>query len=1820
VFFIMKKKVIRKRKSAEFSHLHFLFVFVISFVLFSLLFLIIFSLAPEKPRVARLFSNLRSGGVPLTGNVVYISDPALKGYWNFDDGTTKDLSGSGNNGTVRGSAFLDPAGKFSFAYTFYTSSGDRIDLGSPDILDDLNNTGMTISAWIYPYTNGAGAFSEGQIVNKNNIATTTNGAWAFYIGGASGLQFQKSFSTAVLNRRSSNVLTFNNWTYVVVTWDGSSNASNIHIYVNGVETTYLTTTDGAGNPVSDAALNLCISDCNSNREFNGSIDEVAIFNRVLSSAEVQDIYQNGLSTNSSQAVCGNSIVELGETCDDGNTINTDACTNVCANAICGDNAIRTGIETCDDGNTVNGDGCSSSCLLETGSLECTDSIDNDGDSLIDLNDLNCAYENDNNESGTVYYACDCEPGADPQCVAGNDANAGASISSPWRTYAKAVTTFNNVMNAGDTIAFCKGGVISHSNADEIRWVNPRCLADNRCVVRDYIPNWASGDENKPVIKSIDGVNGFNLEDGANADHEEGYVFRNLEIIGNGTGQRGFFIYNDIDDVLFDNLIIRSFRLGIDLEGFNTPNPGSDGYSDRIILRNSIIRDNVGQGWLGSCDNCIIENNYFENNGFGFPGSILNRNHNLYYSSTRESYNSIIRNNFLYKSAVDSNSVCQGVPLVVHGNHTNLLIENNTIIEDIGKAGGGCWGIVADQGGSTDQFLGLIIRGNKVINVGNLGIGCTSCENALIENNVIVQEQNNFDGTIISIPSKSIGDFSPGDAPTFNVTVRHNSIFVNSSRAFTAIGLGDDSQFLSPNSSAIGNNIQFVNNSAGNYCLRIGAPYSFYNMIDYNLCNISGNLWARDNGTQRSLSSWVSSSGFDANSLVGDAGFKNSANYDLSLLSNSQAINKVPVLFCPSKDILGISRPQGSMCDIGAYEYQGATQCNDSIDNDGDSLIDWQYDLGCVGVDDTTEGGIPSGSLDNGWTVFEKSVDTRIVYVSSSEGDDTWSGLASGWNGTDGPRKTLRAAVNLVRNGSSDWMLLKRGDVWMNESLWVTSTIQIWEKDNKIGRSPDQPIIFASYGNSTKRPLLKTGNQTGFWAWGTENIAILGLEIYADERDTNTPIYTSPAGVWLLYDNKNILIEDNYIHMYDTDIIAQSSTGKNASQITIRRNVITDAYNINNNHAQGIFTSEVYGLVIEGNVFDHNGWRDNTPGGEPSMFNHNIYLNEGKNTLVKNNVFLRASSIGNKIASDKTLGHENLTIENNFYQAGEIGISLGGVDVVYPSYRDVAVRGNVFMYVGEDSPTNRSLAWYITGKSIDGLNITNNYMLDQEKWNNAFALRLIREINNLQIKDNVIYNLKGTGFIFDAQGNNWTNISILNNQVQDNLYPYSLIQHTGPSIGITYFGNQYFSSTVSTNWFKVNGLTIDFANWTAFSGEINGKAEKIIYPDPSRNLVSYQASLGKEATRDAFIAEAKQQSKFNWRQEYTAGAVNNYIRAGFELKSKPTLIVTEPRSKEYKNVPVILNYAAAGADNCWIELDGVRSNKLCTMNGILNITLPALNTTDQHSLTVFANNSYGNDNKTIQFNVTRTRRLLVKYNEFAGIGETTNIDSLGDNELENLSLTLDDGLNGKIKFIDLVNITLDANETLNETDIDSNVNISQGRIEVNSANLRSLNKKAQLTFRNINFNTPKVKRDGADCTDCAVESYTAGNLIVNVSGFSVYSVEETLIVEPPITPGGGGGGGGGPGTPPRNATRNVTQNGTKAVPGENKTQEEAEIPSGEGEEEQPQVIENVKKNGWKIIIALVVLLMTLGVVIWFVWWHQRQEMKKVAEEFREQFEG
>jgi len=107
---------------------------------------------------------------------------------------------------------------------------------------------------------------------------------------------------------------------------------------------------------------------------------------------------------------------------------------------------------------------------------------------------------------------------------------------------------------------------------------------------------------------------------------------------------------------------------------------------------------------------------------------------------------------------------------------------------------------------------------------------------------------------------------------------------------------------------------------------------------------------------------------------------------------------------------------------------------------------------------------------------------------------------------------------------------------------------------------------------------------------------------------------------------------------------------------------------------------------------------------------------------------------------------------------------------------------------------------------------------------------------------------------------------------------------GTAAPLTVSGNRYYSSTGAA--FRLNGNDIAFSQWTSSTGETGATFSPITFPDPDRTVATYMSSLGMTPSLDAFMTEAKKQSKNNWRTQFTAKVVGNYFRAGFGIAPLP----------------------------------------------------------------------------------------------------------------------------------------------------------------------------------------------------------------------------------------------------------------------------------------------------------------------------------------------
>jgi hypothetical protein len=99
---------------------------------------------------------------------------------------------------------------------------------------------------------------------------------------------------------------------------------------------------------------------------------------------------------------------------------------------------------------------------------------------------------------------------------------------------------------------------------------------------------------------------------------------------------------------------------------------------------------------------------------------------------------------------------------------------------------------------------------------------------------------------------------------------------------------------------------------------------------------------------------------------------------------------------------------------------------------------------------------------------------------------------------------------------------------------------------------------------------------------------------------------------------------------------------------------------------------------------------------------------------------------------------------------------------------------------------------------------------------------------------------------------------------------------------TWSGNRYDAADPSGARFAIPGKpAATLADWQS-AVEPTASAVRLNYVDSTRSAGSYNGSPGGAATTKALLAGLRAQSKAKWQPQYTAHAVEDYLRAGFTV--------------------------------------------------------------------------------------------------------------------------------------------------------------------------------------------------------------------------------------------------------------------------------------------------------------------------------------------------
>ncbi len=169
-----------------------------------------------------------------------------------------------------------------------------------------------------------------------------------------------------------------------------------------------------------------------------------------------------------------------------------------------------------------------------------------------------------------------------------------------------------------------------------------------------------------------------------------------------------------------------------------------------------------------------------------------------------------------------------------------------------------------------------------------------------------------------------------------------------------------------------------------------------------------------------------------------------------------------------------------------------------------------------------------------------------------------------------------------------------------------------------GRAVDEKAVLTYYDSATERPRVK---RYGVELSDANHSAVVGVRFSATPRDPAAGDFVGLTnvvnlnGFYILggYGNSilgDVLIEDCWFAWFAGNSVQTAASPS---------------------------------VLLEENIFDHNGWYRQAFSGSTktdavaTMFNHNTDFAESRNTICHNNIFIRSSSIQNKFTSNTTSG-------------------------------------------------------------------------------------------------------------------------------------------------------------------------------------------------------------------------------------------------------------------------------------------------------------------------------------------------------------------------------------------------------------------------------------------------------------------------------------------------------------------------------------------------------------------------------------------------------
>ncbi len=394
--------------------------------------------------------------------------------------------------------------------------------------------------------------------------------------------------------------------------------------------------------------------------------------------------------------------------------------------------------------------------------------------------------------------------------------------------------------------------------------------------------------------------------------------------------------------------------------------------------------------------------------------------------------------------------------------------------------------------------------------------------------------------------------------------------------------------------------------------------------------------------------------------------------------------------------------------------------------------------------------------ENGESVIEWGENHRDVFVSGSDDALTLADIAAleglpvdqitgGWlaanpeyGGSEGMALAQDAAASLwtdlvrasATEPASHWLRLEAGYEYTFDKLL---------RPGITGESELHPIHITSYGVGEKPLLTEMPEVSGA---GAKNIVFSNVEFGEGVR---------------IMASSNVLFEN--VTSRGDDMVLQTS-----SSITVRNSAVFDvkheqsvtpnSWDPADNRISGVFSGRTTGLLMENNLFDHNGWGEGYDPGmslsspqPPSIFSHNVYLSTSVTDVTfRDNVTMRAASFGVQFRGGGFV-EDNVFLDNN----GAVFVAGGPKDGEYYGnyslYADnVVTSGGHRIYGGPNGQLTGGIGDYspltsLVDNIVAHLADPDNAAELASKTRSEFALK---GTETSYYNDTIVYNWAGAG--------------------------------------------------------------------------------------------------------------------------------------------------------------------------------------------------------------------------------------------------------------------------------------------------------------------------------------------------------------------------------------------------------------------------------------------------------------------------------------------